>query len=160
MRLHSKFEVAEAKNGRSRGHRNPGLTALEAGNSRSSDRPKIKILLINSYILIPKWPKTSKSDQNWKTFIHKHFRFSGILKIIQGLVIKVRQFRSDLEVLGHFGIRMYGLINKILISGQSDDLEFSASSTVRPGFRWPLDRPFLASATSNLACNLIWYPHS
>ena len=41
-----------------------GLTVLEAENLRSSDRPKIKILLINPYLLIPKWPKTSKSDQN------------------------------------------------------------------------------------------------
>ena len=33
-------------------------------------------------------------------------------------------------------------MNKILILGRSDDLEFSASSTVRPLFKWPLDRPF------------------
>ena len=62
IRSHTKFEVAEAKDGQSTGHWTNGLAILEAENSRSSDRLKIKILLFNLHLLIPKWPKTLKSD--------------------------------------------------------------------------------------------------
>ena len=53
----------------------------------------------------------------------------GDEKIIIGLLIKSRQFWSDFDVWDGFGIRRYGLTNRILILSQSDDLEFSASST-------------------------------
>ena len=66
---HTKNEWAHSSLTASHGLFGFGLTVLEAENSRSSDRPKIEILLINPYLLIPKWAKTSKSDQNCYTLI-------------------------------------------------------------------------------------------
>ena len=42
-RLHTKFEGAEVKNARSRGHQNFGLTVLEAEISRSSNMVDIGV---------------------------------------------------------------------------------------------------------------------
>ena len=51
-------------------------------------------------------------------------------------------------------------LNRFEILSRSYDLEFSAFSTAGPKFQTCLDRPFLASVTSNLARDLLRYPHN
>ena len=104
--------------------------------------------------------KRQNRTKNDELLLVTHVQIFSILKIIQGLVIKVRHFWSDFDVFGHFGIRAYGLINRILILGWLGDLKISASSTVRPKLRRPGARPRMASVTSNLVCDLQMYPHS
>ena len=64
QRLHTKNGGPSFNPGGPQGGQRFGLTVLEAENPRSPNRLKIKILFINPYLLIPKWPKPSKSDQN------------------------------------------------------------------------------------------------
>ena len=47
--LHANFEAAEAARTRPHGRQSVGLTVLEAEISRSSDRPKIKILFLGRF---------------------------------------------------------------------------------------------------------------
>ena len=70
---------------------------------------------------------------NKKVLLHNHFQIFGLAKFIIGLLVKNRQFWSDFNVFGHFGIRRYWLINRILILRQSDDFEILAPSSERPG---------------------------
>ena len=78
---------------------------MEAENSRSSDRLKIKILLVNPYLLIPKWPQTPKSDQNWRFLITNYRWFQQPQKSHVAYEVKNRQFWSEFDAFAHFGIR-------------------------------------------------------
>ena len=88
---YAKFEVAEAARGRPTGHRNFGLTVMEAENSRSPNVPDMGIydlVLTSSFQNGQKRPNRTKIDE---LSLHKHLQIFDILKIIHVLLIKVRQ---------------------------------------------------------------------
>ena len=97
---------------------------------------KLKFHLLTNTFWFQNGQKRQNRTKIDEVLLHKHLQIFGILKFIQGVLIKVRHFWSDFDVFGHYGIRRYWFINEILILSRSDNLQFSASSTVRPKL-WP-----------------------
>ena len=53
-----------------------------------------------------------------------------------------------------------GFISKVLEFPSLRKTLVVEAEISRPKFRWPLDRAFLTTATSNLVCNLLRYPYN
>ena len=116
-------------------------TVLEVENSRSEFWLQIKILLYKSTSGNTKMASEFELVAKQKVFISKIPQFfSGSRNQLISLIIFFclsRNSNSD----GIFVFPVVDLYNRILISSQNSDLEFSTSSTVRPKLQRPLDQP-------------------